>query len=206
MATDKTVKTIFPVLGMSCAACAARVEKVLAHQPGVYAGAYQLCRRRTPPWSTTRARTAPGITARSRPRSGLRPGDRHRRRCRRTGGAGAGGTPPAAQEPHPVGNAAGTARHGDRHVLRGDALRRPGHVAALDPGGILAGTRVPHPRMAPTAARDGQHGHARGGKYGHGLPVQRLQHAVPGILARPRHRATRVFRGREHDRRLHPAG
>ena len=37
MATDKTVKTIFPVLGMSCAACAARVEKVLAHQPGVYA-------------------------------------------------------------------------------------------------------------------------------------------------------------------------
>ena len=37
MATDKTVKTIFPVLGMSCAACTARVEKVLAHQPGVYA-------------------------------------------------------------------------------------------------------------------------------------------------------------------------
>lgn len=37
MATDKTVKTIFPVLGMSCAACAARIEKVLAHQPGVHA-------------------------------------------------------------------------------------------------------------------------------------------------------------------------
>lgn len=35
MATDKTVKTIFPVLGMSCAACAARVEKTLARKPGV---------------------------------------------------------------------------------------------------------------------------------------------------------------------------
>lgn len=35
MATDKTVKTIFPVLGMSCAACAARVEKTLVREPGV---------------------------------------------------------------------------------------------------------------------------------------------------------------------------
>ena len=35
MPTHNTVETIFPVLDMSCAACAARVEKVLAHQTGV---------------------------------------------------------------------------------------------------------------------------------------------------------------------------
>ncbi|WP_295960590.1 heavy metal translocating P-type ATPase [uncultured Alistipes sp.] len=37
MPTHRTVKTIFPVLDMSCAACAARVEKALAHQTGVCA-------------------------------------------------------------------------------------------------------------------------------------------------------------------------
>ena len=37
MPTHRTVKTIFPVLDMSCAACAARVEKTLAHQTGVCA-------------------------------------------------------------------------------------------------------------------------------------------------------------------------
>ena len=29
-------KKIFPVVGMSCASCAARVDKVLNAQPGVY--------------------------------------------------------------------------------------------------------------------------------------------------------------------------
>lgn len=35
MATNKTIKRSFPVLGMSCAACAARVDKALNKQPGV---------------------------------------------------------------------------------------------------------------------------------------------------------------------------
>ena len=35
MNTTKTTQT-FPVLDMSCAACATRVEKTLNRQPGVY--------------------------------------------------------------------------------------------------------------------------------------------------------------------------
>ena len=35
----KTAKENFPVLGMSCAACAARVEKTLGRQPGVVSAA-----------------------------------------------------------------------------------------------------------------------------------------------------------------------
>ena len=35
MVMDKTLKDNFPVLGMSCAACASRVEKTISGQPGV---------------------------------------------------------------------------------------------------------------------------------------------------------------------------
>lgn len=35
MANNKIVKQTFPVLEMSCAACAARVDKTLNKQPGV---------------------------------------------------------------------------------------------------------------------------------------------------------------------------
>ncbi|MDE5975189.1 MAG: heavy-metal-associated domain-containing protein, partial [Muribaculaceae bacterium] len=33
----KTLKTIYPVAGMGCAACAARIEKTLSSAPGVEA-------------------------------------------------------------------------------------------------------------------------------------------------------------------------
>ena len=33
---NRQVKEIFPVLGMSCAACAARVEKTIGRLPGVF--------------------------------------------------------------------------------------------------------------------------------------------------------------------------
>ena len=35
MANKDIVQETFPVLGMSCASCSARVEKTLNHQPGV---------------------------------------------------------------------------------------------------------------------------------------------------------------------------
>ena len=35
MANKNTVQEAFPVLGMSCASCAARIDKTLNHQPGV---------------------------------------------------------------------------------------------------------------------------------------------------------------------------
>ena len=35
MANKNTVQETFPVLGMSCASCAARVDKTLNQQPGV---------------------------------------------------------------------------------------------------------------------------------------------------------------------------
>ena len=42
MTSDKTVKKNFPVMGMSCAACAARVEKTLSKQHGVICSAVNL--------------------------------------------------------------------------------------------------------------------------------------------------------------------
>ena len=35
MSNKNTIQKTFPVMGMSCAACAARVDKALNHQPGV---------------------------------------------------------------------------------------------------------------------------------------------------------------------------
>ena len=39
MAEKNIIKDSFPVLGMSCAACAARVERTLGSQPGVVSAA-----------------------------------------------------------------------------------------------------------------------------------------------------------------------
>ena len=36
MANKNTVQEAFPVLGMSCASCAARIDKTLNHQPVSY--------------------------------------------------------------------------------------------------------------------------------------------------------------------------
>ena len=38
-ANESVTKRIFPVLGMSCASCAARVERTLGEQPGVRSAA-----------------------------------------------------------------------------------------------------------------------------------------------------------------------
>ena len=35
MSNKNTIQKTFPVMGMRCAACAARVDKALNHQPGV---------------------------------------------------------------------------------------------------------------------------------------------------------------------------
>ena len=45
MANKNTVQEAFPVLGMSCASCAARIDKTLNHQPGVSKAAVKMCIR-----------------------------------------------------------------------------------------------------------------------------------------------------------------
>ena len=51
-------KRTFPVLGMSCAACAARVDKTLNGQPGVRTASVNYAAARLP-WNTTRHNAAP---------------------------------------------------------------------------------------------------------------------------------------------------
>ena len=46
MEKGKNIKNTYPVLGMSCASCAARVDKTLNALPGVYQATVKLWRLR----------------------------------------------------------------------------------------------------------------------------------------------------------------
>ena len=147
----------------------------------------------------------PRRPAGGRAAGGLR-SDRRSRGCRPGGRKGRGRTLSFAETPHGVGHSPVGAggRRGD--VLDGNALCRGVHVAAVNAGGIRAGTRFLRQRLAAVPPRFGQHGHAGGRKHRSRLSFQRGEHALPRILGGPGHPSPRLFRGGERHHRLHPAG
>ena len=163
-------KEIFPVTGLGCAACAARVGKVLNAQDGVteanvnYASATALVEYDTDRCSPESLRKA-------------------------VEEAGYGLITDVENEEE--------AAEAER-LKQYRALRRQtaGAVIGAVPVFVLSMffmDLVFHQCLETAAARCCQYGHSGGRQYGSGLAVQRLQSVLPGLLAFPRHRAASVF-------------
>lgn len=180
-------KRIFPVTGMSCAACAARVSKTLGAQQGVRQAAVNFAAAtvaveydpdRTSPELLAQAVAGAGYGLITDLKEGAEQAERehamHYRALKRRAAAALALAVPLL-------------------VVGMLFMHRPwsplGDVAARHPAGLRLRARLLRRSLAPAAPPLGQHGHARGAEHGHRLRFQPLQPPLPRILDLARHRA-----------------
>ena len=189
MDTIHIEKRTFPVLDMSCAACAARVDKTLNGQPGVrtasvnYAAATATVEYDTAQCSPEQLKAALQAAGYD-----LLVGDDRKQLEDR------------AEQAHDEKYR----RLRQRTVWA--TLRRPHLMGIVHPHRPLVGTGFPPQRLAATAARHGQHGHFGVEQHAHCLRLQPFQHALSGVLDGTGRRASRLFRSGERHHRLYPVG
>ena len=184
-------KQTFPVLGMSCAACAARVDKTLNRQPGVCAASVNYAAA-TATVEYDASQCSPGALRKA------------------VQDAGYDLVTDTGKDSAQIAEDAHTRRYRDLRfrTLCAIALALPvavigmffmdmptplDDVDSLHSRGILAGERVLHQRLEAAEAPLRQYGHTGSHQYGDRLSVQPVQHAISGLLAIQRHPSACIF-------------
>ena len=171
MANKNTVQEAFPVLGMSCASCAARIDKTLNHQPGV---------------SKAAVNYASGVATVEYDRSQCTPETLQQ-------AVQAAGYDLLIKQDENTLDEVEQVHNKKYRALKFRTTCQPHYVDTLHPCRLLAGKKFLRQCLEAAEAWQRQYGYAGSQQYRNCLCVQPVQYAFPRLLDGKRHSSACLF-------------